>query len=183
MFVEIGSRRILRGMGVDRREYLNIKQDGPDCRRELRLQAFRTPARGPGYRLEQVDEYDSPEHEVPAHRQTGTLAGFDHCDGMGELRLSKRRCKDIVQPVLPLRPLGFIQRDAAVNPLDLGESQYLVVCVVDRGIDVFGDQRPQLAQASTGRRVDVHGCQTFREVQCQTARNRLLGCGSPGRLT
>jgi hypothetical protein len=37
------------------------------------------------------------------------LAGFDHCDGTGELRLGKRGRKDIVQPVLPLRPLGFIE--------------------------------------------------------------------------
>jgi hypothetical protein len=102
MLVELGRRRALGGVGIDRGEYLDIEQDRPGCGGELRLQTFGTPVGGARYRLEQADQYDGPENEVPAHRQAGTLAGLDHCDGMGQLRLGKRGCEDIVQPVLPL---------------------------------------------------------------------------------
>ncbi len=84
------------------------------------------------------------------------MASLGYCDGMIELTFGEGAREDVIQPVLPLGALGFIQRDVAIDTLHLGELQDLIVGGRDSRIDVLGDQRTKLAQIRTGGLVDVH---------------------------
>jgi hypothetical protein len=90
---------------------------------------------------------------------------------MGVLGFSEGIGKYFIEPVLPLRLLGFCQIDVTIGLLHLRELQDLSVRGVHRSVDVFGNLQPKFAQVRAGCLVDVHGeqalGQVLGQVQCR----------------